>query len=129
MIKKNNKYNTHLTLDERLIIQTGIENQSSKKAIALTIGRVSTTISKEIKRNRIYKPPRYNGRFKTQQQVDLCKHRDRSPGACNGCSAFSHCKKTRYYYDAKKADEQYRLKLVSSREGIIITEDKRRRIG
>ena len=36
-----------------------------------------------------------------------------------------HCKKTRYYYDEKKADEQHRLKLVSSREGII-TEDKRR---
>ena len=31
--------NTHLTLDERKIIQTGIENRSTKVATANTIGK------------------------------------------------------------------------------------------
>ena len=35
---------THLTLDERKIIQTGIENESTKADIARTLGKDATTI-------------------------------------------------------------------------------------
>ena len=48
--------NKHLTLDERKIIQTGIENRSNKVDIARTIGKDATTIAKEIKKHRIFKP-------------------------------------------------------------------------
>ena len=41
--------NLHLTLQERQIIQTGIENGSTKVAIATTIGKDKSTIGKEIK--------------------------------------------------------------------------------
>lgn len=47
----NNK-NLHLTLQERQIIQTGIENGSTKVAIAATVDKDKSTIGKEIKAHR-----------------------------------------------------------------------------
>lgn len=44
--------NLHLTDDERKIIQRGIENNSSKKSIADTLGKDKSTIGKEIKNHR-----------------------------------------------------------------------------
>lgn len=43
--------NSHLTLDERKIIQTGIENRSTKVAIATTLNKDESTIAKEIKKH------------------------------------------------------------------------------
>ena len=48
---KSNK-NLHLTLSERQIIQKGIENGSTKVAIAATLGKDKSTIGKEIKAHR-----------------------------------------------------------------------------
>ncbi len=48
--------NKHLSLDERKIIQTGIENRSNKIDIAKTIGKDPTTIAKEIRKHRKLKP-------------------------------------------------------------------------
>lgn len=47
-MSSNNK-NLHLTAQERLIIEKGIENGSTKAAIALTIGKDKSTVGKEIK--------------------------------------------------------------------------------
>ena len=44
--------NSHLTGDERKIIQLGIENNSSKKSIADTLGKDKSAIGKEIKHHR-----------------------------------------------------------------------------
>ena len=44
MKRKQKHDNTHLTLDERKIIQAGIENNSTKADIAQTIGKDATTI-------------------------------------------------------------------------------------
>ena len=44
--------NLYLTDDERKIIQRGIENNSSKKSIADTLGKDKSTIGKEIKNHR-----------------------------------------------------------------------------
>lgn len=43
---------SHLTLDERRIILTGIINGSTKTAIAQTIGKDKSTVGKEIKLHR-----------------------------------------------------------------------------
>ena len=37
----------HLTIDQRKIIQVGIENRSNKVDIARTLGKDATTIAKE----------------------------------------------------------------------------------
>ena len=52
MFKEINNSHTHLTLDERRIILTGITNGSTKTAIAQTIGKDKSTIAKEIKLHR-----------------------------------------------------------------------------
>ena len=44
---------SHLTLEERRIILTGITNGSTKTAIAQTIGKEKSTIGKEIKKHRV----------------------------------------------------------------------------
>lgn len=46
----------HLTLEDRKAIQDGIENRLSKTAIARSISKDPTTISKEIKKHRNLKP-------------------------------------------------------------------------
>ena len=44
-MSKQTHDNKHLTLDERKIIQTGIENRSNKVDIARTIGKDPTTVA------------------------------------------------------------------------------------
>ena len=129
---------THLTLEERKIIQAGIENGSTKAAIAQTIGKDPTTIAKEIRNHRILKPRNaYNRpvvceRMKTcpvkpcikkcNSYVEpICKRRDKSPGACNKCEKSPHCFLDKYHYNAETAHKEYKLELTDSREGINLT--------
>jgi IS30 family transposase len=44
---------SHLTLDERRTILTGIINGSSKSAISQTIGKDKSTVDKEVKLHRV----------------------------------------------------------------------------
>ena len=55
---KSGNANTHLTCEERHIIEKGIRNNSTKTAIAETLGKDNSTIGKEIKQHRVlkYKP-------------------------------------------------------------------------
>ena len=127
--------NTHLSLQDRMTIQFGIENNSTKVAIAKTLGKDPTTIAKEIKKHRIFKPRR---KFNSDTDCTLlsrckrctkskkcenyqeprCCRRDKSPGACNKCPKISNCRMKKYVYDANIAHEFYRKTLVDSREGI-----------
>ena len=133
----------HLTLDQRKIIQVGIENRSNKVDIARTLGKDATTIAKEIRAHRILKPrnvfnnhnlcvhlrdckgcPGKCNRYKEP----ACPGRDRSPGACNHCLNKT-CRLDKYYYDAHKAHDAYESKLSSSRQGLNLTEERRLEIG
>lgn len=131
----NNK-NSHLTLQERIIIETGIQNGSTKTAIALTVGKDKSTIGKEIKAHRhlvhkcSYNPPCANMKKCPHHHVcdgclDFepfkCSRRDRSPGACNGCSSFNNCRYDKYKYSADLSYKEYRNDLVGSRIGINMT--------
>ena len=65
----NRKYK-HLTLDDRYAIKNGLENGESFKAIARTIGRDCTTVSKEVKGRRVFEQKgSYAGKFND------CAHR------------------------------------------------------
>ena len=48
-----NNPNTHLTLEDRKIIEQGISNCEPKASIAETLGKDKSTIGKEIKLHRI----------------------------------------------------------------------------
>lgn len=128
---------SHLTLEERRIILTGITNGSSKAAIAQTVGKDKSTIGKEIKLHRILShkckmPLECNnyrkcifGRKCTLNCPEYspfkCSRRDRSPGACNGCSNWSHCRFNKYTYSPEDAQMDYRTVLVDSRQGVNLT--------
>lgn len=139
---KNNKH-IHLSLDERKIIQTGIENRSRKVDIARTIGKDPSTVAKEIKKHRKLSPRNtFNyavpcihikqcrgckGKcFRFEEQT--CSFRDRSPGACNKCPNMQKCHLDKYFYYANRANEEYLYTLVDSREGINLTTSERNEI-
>lgn len=131
-MSSNNK-NLHLTVQERIIIEKGIENGSTKTAIALTIGKDKSTVGKEIKKHRelvhksSYKINCANMKNCSHNHVCVncadfkpftCNRRDRSPGACNGCSKYTHCRYDKYRYKADFSHKKYREDLVDSRTGI-----------
>lgn len=134
-MSSNNK-NLHLTVQERIIIEKGIENGSTKSAIALTIGKDKSTVGKEIKKHRelvhksSYKINCANMKNCSHNHVCdncadfkpfTCNRRDRSPGACNGCSKYTHCRYDKYRYKADFSHKKYREDLVDSRTGINMT--------
>ena len=147
MKRKQLHDNTHLTLEERKIIQAGIENNSTKASIARTIGKDATTVAKEIRKHRKLKPrntfnrPVVCAKSSTctkkrpcirkceLHEEPKCNRRDKSPGACNKCSNWSKCHLDKYVYDAESAHKEYRNDLVDYREGINLTTKERDSIG
>jgi hypothetical protein len=147
MTQKNKKRRLHimsrnkcLTLFERNTIEKGILNGATKSAIAQTIGKDASTVAKEIKLHRTlsykcvlplecanYKKCKHSRKcHKACEDFVLfqCKRRDRSPGACNGCSKYNSCRFNKYRYYAYNADRSYKSVLVSSREGFNIDESE-----
>ena len=132
-----NEKGTHLTLEDRKIIQKGIENSSTKSSIADTLGKDNSTIGKEIALHRTLKSkcalPLECSAYKhcklgrnctiacPKYTPFKCSRRDRSPGACNGCSNYSKCRFDKYWYDANIADKEYRRELIDSRQGVNLT--------
>lgn len=128
---------SHLTLEERRIILTGITNGSSKTAIAETIGKDKSTVGKEIKLHRRLKHKcrlplecsNYrkcvHGRLCVTDCPDYipfkCSRRDRTPGACNGCANWQKCHFNKYTYCPEDAQRDYRTVLIDSRQGVNLT--------
>lgn len=128
---------SHLTIEERRIILAGITNGATKTSIAKTIGKDKSTIGKEIKLHRVlshkcnmplecsnYKGCPYgrNCSFDCPEySAFTCSRRDRSPGACNGCSQWSRCRFNKFTYDPEKAQAEYKEVLVDSRVGVNLT--------
>ena len=135
---------SHLSLAERKMIQKGIESRAAKAHIAHTIGKDPTTVAKEIKKHRTLKPRNaFNNRVICVHlkacgkciakcprfEPPACSFRDRSPGACNGCSSLGACRLDKYLYDAEAAEASYRASLSESREGLSLSEAHREQIG
>lgn len=139
----NNSF-SHLTLEERRIILTGITNGSSKTAIAQTIGKDKSTVGKEIKLHRTLThkckmPLECNNYrkcpFGRQCTADCpeydpfkCSRRDRTPGACNGCSNWAKCRFNKFTYCPEDAQMDYRNVLIDSRQGVNLTSSEAKAI-
>lgn len=137
---KSSNANKHLTMEERFLIETGIRNGATKKAIAQTLGKDETTIAKEINKHRqltkkclmplectAYKRCKLGRACKpscTKYIPFVCKRRDRSPGACNGCEKINTCHFDHYMYKPSDAQHDYRMTLVTSREGVAFTKEE-----
>lgn len=143
---KGNK-NTHLTISDRIQIEKAITNGAKKSSIADTLGKDKSTIGKEIKLHRkLIKRNSYpidcvnypKCKNKNSPQCSKkcsefkefkCTRRDRSPGACNGCSKYGSCRHDKYRYIATDADHEYRSTLVSTRSGVNATVEEIKQLG
>ena len=131
IIMKSSNANKHLTLEDRKIIENGIRNGSSKTAIAETLGKDKSTIGKEIKLHRqlkhkcslamecsVYKSCKLGRSCKPTCSNYIkftCKKRDKSPGACNGCSNINSCHFDHYFYVPDVAYSDYKNKLLQEK--------------
>ncbi len=122
----NVKGSNHLTLSERIKIQERLSVKDTLKDIALQIGKDERTISKEIKKRRIFRDNRKSLLLRDQDRIVECKKLNRFPFVCNGCSDKRRCMYKHFAdYDAARAHEEYRTTLSESRNGLDITlEDK-----
>lgn len=135
--------NSHLNLEQRKIIQNGIESGISKVEIAKLLVKDPSTIGKEIKKHRKLKPRNVfnldslcihlkecHGCKKKcdRYEESKCSRRDRSPGACNKCPNISNCHLDKYFYYTSQAHESYLYTLKDSREGINLNTTERKEI-
>lgn len=67
-------------------------------------------------------------RICSQYELDLCEKLSKPPYVCNACNIYAHCRKVKYLYLASEAQTKYENLLVSSREGINITENELKKI-
>lgn len=109
----------HLNHEQRKIIASRLAVGARLKDIAELLDMDPTSISKEVRRNRVVK-------HQVPQSIDrLCRTTTRFPYVCNGCpKRYEHCGSTQYQYSADKAQQAADFKLVHSRLGIDLTPEE-----
>ena len=116
----------HLSYEDRKNIEDGLNENKSINQIAKEINRSHTTVLREIDRNKIYFKPKQYGTYKNNNyDRDIsCSRLAKSPYVCNGCKSRSGCRKERYTYYARKADDSYREVKSNTRKGINLTPEE-----
>ena len=109
-----------LSVEQRDIIQTLINQKKSFTYISNVIDKDRTTISKEIKRNRYIKSNFYDpfDQKGIKNAVEKCNNLSKPPYVCNTCPKKATCFKHHLYYNSSIAHKHYLEILKSSREGI-----------
>lgn len=117
---------THLCNEQRDMIQHLLNQNYSFTYIANAIKVDRTTISKEVRRNRILKSSLYSYYSETgiKKAITSCTLLSRPPYVCNHCKRKSSCLLSKLYYNAKEAQKHYEETLKTSREGYDITKEE-----
>ncbi len=131
-----------MNLNIRETIEEGLNNGNTFTKISKDIGYHRTTIANEIIKRRLPAKERTYGRTFTycafegecdKIDGDYCTHKcsmfqlkqcsitSNPPYVCNGCSKKNTCKKQRFFYRAKDAQEDYDFTLKDSRTGLNIS--------
>lgn len=106
----------HLTFEQRKTISSGISHGYLLREIGENLLVDPTTVSKEVKRNRIEISVGLNNN---------CKKTQRWPYVCTGCKErYNNCPFIKYKYDASKAQEKANINLINSRRGIDVDDDE-----
>lgn len=124
---KNEKKNKHLTLDDRLSIETGLKEGRTFKAIALSLGKDPTTISKEVLRHLIVSPTSVARIDRDGNPLPPvpCPKLLRAPYVCHCCEhVHRRCPHNKHYYNARSAHKAYEALRSSSREGIPLNKER-----
>lgn len=117
----------HLSYEERKNIEDGLNDHKSIHQISKEINRSHSTVLREIDRNKTYSKPNNwttNGRLENHDYDFHCNKLDKTPYVCNGCKSRSGCRKERYTYYARKADDTYKEVKSEARKGINLTPEE-----
>ena len=123
----NSKYNKHMSLDDRIEIQSCLDHGMTFKAIAKRISKDPTTISKEVKKHLRLKPISVTSlNIDTDSEHNsICPLLLKAPFVCNGCKKRSiRCGFQKRLYQAKSAQVEYRTLLSEAREGIPLNKEE-----
>lgn len=118
---------SHLNYDLRSEIERGLNQSLSLSQIASLINKDDRTISKEIKKHRIFKDNSGKRKFLNREYSkfnDDCIKLNRYPYVCNGCARYKYCTNDFYIYDASKAQKEYKTILRESRKGVDLTKEE-----
>lgn len=114
---------SHLTDDDRKTISSMLAHGAKCIEIATAIGCDPTTISKEIKKNRII-----SKEAKFDKKI-LCKKLERFPFVCLDCyRKYKDCVLTQLKYDAGIAHKKYEYRLHETRKGINLTPEEHQKL-
>lgn len=120
--------NKHITLDDRIEIQTCLEHGMTFKAIARRIAKDQTTVSKEVKKHITVNTndiPVITDNSGRPVPMTPCPQLLRAPFVCNGCKKRrTRCTFQKSMYYAKTAQQEYEALLKESREGIPLSKDE-----
>ncbi len=134
--------NKHLTYEERNFIEIGLNNGRNFTEIAKDLNKNRRTIAREILKHRFRKNPSgFNNSKNLCKNRHECKRFDCSnkekcyeeeiclkitgtPYVCNGCEQKNKCRKIKYYYYAKFANDEYSEKLKEARYGIDLSKEE-----
>ncbi len=116
----------HLSYEDRKNIEDGLNDNKSIYIIAKELNRSYSSIYREIDRNKVYFQPKQYGTYKINNyDRDVsCERLKKSPYVCNGCKSRSDCRKERFTYYARKADDSYREIKSEARKGINLTPEE-----
>jgi len=117
---------SHLCKEQRNTIEYLLTKKKNFKYIGNSINVDRTTISKEIRRNRIIKNGLYLPFSKSgiKRASDGCTKLQHPPYCCNGCENKNHCCKLHLYYNAKEAQKHSDEELKDSRSGVDISSNE-----
>lgn len=142
IMKNTHQPNTHLTYEERQFVENGLNNGRNFLEISNDLNKNRTTIMREVVKHRFKKiPSKFNNRGSFCSHRNECQKYDCSekeecyeeegcsflagtPYVCNGCERKMKCRKIKYYYYAKFANDEYSEQLRMSRYGINQTKEE-----
>ena len=125
-MQKTTTKHKHLTYDDRLLIQEGLTKGLTFKAIAASIGKDQTTVSKEVKKHLQIQPSATKHLSLDGQPTPTppCMQLMKAPFVCNGCKKRRvRCAFEKQLYYAKQAHQEYETLLSEAREGIPLNRD------
>lgn len=116
----------HLSYEDRKNIEDGLNENKSINQISKEINRSHSSILREIDRNKKYSEPSAWNNYKINHSdlVLSCERLKHSPYVCNGCKSRSGCRKVRWTYYAREADNSYKEVKSEARKGINLTAEK-----
>lgn len=97
-----------LTLDQRKVISNLLSQGRTAKEIAMVLNVDPTSVSKEVRRNRI----------KDGRGYGKCPKTDRFPHVCNACRKRYGCRLEKYEYKPVRADEMAEFRKRDPRAGL-----------